>query len=914
MAILESIHMKSGGSISASGLSAFEAGVGSRAANVYLDAQFQISYHLAETHREEALDVIVQSTSKLVMVHDVLAAYAFSHVLGSLAPWFSHVQLLVPDNSSLSREGRIVLFHLMSLTIRYSENYPEQIHALWSSLVEDNHSNGHATIRFLLEQSSKVGSSGFVSCARRIVACLSRTSCGRQTFEDLCEVIEPVRMLPTIDHKLMFPDHEETDLWADLDALFAEQPKHSLGAGQFSLLFLGDVAISRAWEFKKQLPVLLQGVFAHVGHRNPFVREQARQLLFQVLRSWLPGYAEQSNQSGLSSYVTMRECLVDLEKDRGDVFWTEDDTVSQISDKMRSLCNTVVQWLQPLHPDLANDWGSLALFWGTTCSIRPIAFRSLQVFRSLMPKVTQSDLAQLLGRLSNTIAAQEVNLHPFTVELLITLSSVVKSSNVDRTLLPQLYWCALACLSTPVEAEFQQLLDMLDSLMAQLDLKEQYTVQVLMANKPAGFRDEACDLQRLLLVGLRSVNTYKRTLSILARLSDIDDPTLIDMSGNRLRDLYAMVLPLCLQSWDGVQDPIVMKIAENVARLAEKENHPSIARIMTSVVKSRFRTRDDFMRQAASSLRDLYAATQWTEVVSLFMSLVLNKERWLRVKSMQFLKVLFGLRETRDPVDRLGSELLMPLLRLLQTDLAPQALEVLDEPMSISGEGIPARQVLRMSMHINSFMANEMEVVTEVFGMPDDSGWCIARPDRQRDLCRANVMAVFDTCKMPMRPSRIEFEPEVDRLVDPFEDDLGDLVQNLHELSTFFLGDAEEVVGSEAPPLPTPTMGPGLPSMSVPSHRLEARVAAILAKSTDAAAAIDSPQTPFVDVFHVNAGNGTTNGLHHGFDGSDDDSDSSEFDMDTFAYDDTFANESSNGGHHGHGEDNGYFGRATHRG
>ena len=175
-------------------------------------------------------------------------------------------------------------------------------------------------------------------------------------------------------------------------------------------------------------------------------------------------------------------------------------------------------------------------------------------------------------------------------------------------------------------------------------------------------------------------------------------------------------------------------------------------------------------------------------------------------------------------------------------------------------------------------------------------------------------MAVFDTCKMPMRPSRIEFEPEVDRLVDPFEDDLGDLVQNLHELSTFFLGDAEEVVGSEAPPLPTPTMGPGLPSMSVPSHRLEARVAAILAKSTDAAAAIDSPQTPFVDVFHVNAGNGTTNGLHHGFDGSDDDSDSSEFDMDTFAYDDTFANESSNGGHHGHGEDNGYFGRATHRG
>ena len=69
--------------------------------------------------------------------------------------------------------------------------------------------------------------------------------------------------------------------------------------------------------------------------------------------------------------------------------------------------------------------------------------------------------------------------------------------------------------------------------------------------------------------------------------------------------------------------------------------------------------------------------------------------------------------------------------------------------------------------------------------------------------------------------------------------------------------------------------------LPMPNHQLEARVAAILAKSTDPAVAIDLPQTPFVDVFSV----GTTNGEVRDFDDSDDDTDSSEFDVDTFAFD-----------------------------
>jgi hypothetical protein len=310
-------------------------------------------------------------------------------------------------------------------------------------------------------------------------------------------------------------------------------------------------------------------------------------------------------------------------------------------------------------------------------------------------------------------------------------------------------------------------------------------------------------------------------------------------------------------------DPALQDFAQDVGILADQERRTSISRIMASFVKRRFRTKEDFLRQSVASLREHYGEEDWTEVVTLLVGLVLNSQKWLRVSALQILKVLFQQRETRNPVELLGSELLMPLLRLLETELAPAALEVLEEPMTISG-GPPAKQVLRMSLQMK-FLVKDVEPVTDVFGIPEDSGWCVARPDRSQEICRANIMAVFETCKVPSRPSQIHFEPDdMERLASPApsEDDLSGLVQNLHELSSFFQGDNPSAEG--------------VPSLTVPSQQLEARVAAILAKSTEHAT--DLPQTPFIDVFSVNRV--TTFADER----SDDESDYSS-DSDAFVYD-----------------------------
>ena len=127
-------------------------------------------------------------------------------------------------------------------------------------------------------------------------------------------------------------------------------------------------------------------------------------------------------------------------------------------------------------------------------------------------------------------------------------------------------------------------------------------------------------------------------------------------------------------------------------------------------------------------------------------------------------------------------------------------------------------------------------------------------------MCRANVRAVYELHKLPLpsesRLSAFTFRPEEMPVLteEPMEDNLGSLVQNLHELSSFFQEEPRAV--------------------PVAHRQLEARVAAILAKSNDFGS--EAPQTPFHDVFDV--GGSTSVEVSDDSSGSETDSDLFEFD------------------------------------
>ncbi|CAE6530930.1 unnamed protein product [Rhizoctonia solani] len=233
-----------------------------------------------------------------------------------------------------------------------------------------------------------------------------------------------------------------------------------------------------------------------------------------------------------------------------------------------------------------------------------------------------------------------------------------------------------------------------------LDITKEEVIEDLLNHQPESWDADDISLQAVILPGLRSSLTWKDAMEVLKSLSRCTHDQFVDPSAGRLRSLYTVCLPPFLEAMDQPQlDEDLAELAMNIARMADNEKRVGISRLMTSFAKQKFRTKEDFLRQAVSCLREYYTSEHSTEIITLLLGFVLNSECWLRVKSMQLLKLLFQHVETKN--QNVLSELLMPLLSLLRTDLALQALDTLDGPLSVSG-GLAATQVSRMSVHTHS--------------------------------------------------------------------------------------------------------------------------------------------------------------------------------------------------------------------
>lgn len=697
--LLEEVHKQSDGQLS---LAQFESALGSSSPIIYLHAQRRLSELLAAEHGSQSGAILAQVAMRLPQVYDNTANPMHDKVLHFLESWISVIDLMPEGYSQLSPEGYRALCNLYSLTYSYGDRYPDQIQALWIRLVEAQYPmNSSATVKFLIEQAARRGNLSFITYAGRIIAALSRTPIGKRAVEDLCSVMDPSGMSQVAEPEYSQPEDVGNEYKADLGLILPpDQTRPSLGTGQLAMLFLSDVALERSWDLRPQLPTLLHALFTHFDHRLLYVEEQTQKMLFQLLRAWIPGYDELPERSKYPSYSALKATIDSLQAEGQKLFWSEAHAPSTVATKMSRLCTEVIRILEPLHPQLRREWSDIALNWGTACASRSVAVRSLQLFRVLMPMVSRGTLAGLLGRLSNTIADPDESIQAFTDELLLTLTALAKLDKLDSTLLPQFFWSIYACLSTTVEQEYLRAVEAMNALLDKLDFHNRETIEELLGRKPETWAGPSQGLQRLLILGLRSSVTSAASFKLLCRLAEYDDNELLAPGDGRLRDLFTVCLPWCLNAMDvDTLPPNAILLGEKLARLADNANLPNLSRIMISFSKCRFRTKDDFLRQSVACLREYFAPKHWTEVATLLLGLVLNPQRWLRLKAMQVLKGLFSHRESRNPLELMGSELLMPLLRLLQTDLASQALEVLDEPVALGGNGPKATQVSPMMCH-----------------------------------------------------------------------------------------------------------------------------------------------------------------------------------------------------------------------
>jgi hypothetical protein len=218
--------------------------------------------------------------------------------------------------------------------------------------------------------------------------------------------------------------------------------------------------------------------------------------------------------------------------------------------------------------------------------------------------------------------------------------------------------------------------------------------------------------------------------------------------------------------------------------MADECEKASVSRLLLSFAKHRFRTKDDFIRQLAAALRDALV-THAKQVVTALVGLVLNAHDWIRDKTLQVLKLVLQAPEARGILAD-GTELLMPLLRLLHTGQAAYALEVLDVPIAAA---------LTPGHRRGSLVDVQLE----------GSGWIADTEDAP--LTRRNVLAVYNTFTVDTRAASTHFSTVL-RFADvmdtegdnnasqvdlpSYDASMGDLVGALHTLNQFFDDGDEE--------------------------------------------------------------------------------------------------------------------------
>ncbi len=774
--------------------------VASSSANIYGYAQKQLAMRLAAIYENYTLPFLTECTTRLSQ----LEAPRRLATLSILPAWLAGYDLASAKSDVESTESQKALSNLMYLAIRFGDDHLEEVKEIFVSFAGSGQSpNIAALVKFLFEQGGRRKSPDFVMHAQRIMACLAKSDAGDVIFEEICSFVEPSSMATQLE--VDGPPMPGTSL-VDLDALMSSPTGKSqtFSTGQLALLFAGQLLPYRLTdvEISKRLPTLLHVALLHCDSASAALRDQCQSVLFQVLRAWICDVSNVPSEDGAAMWATAELKIMTLARSRSTRFWKNDDNGGREAaflapSMMTTLIMKVLGILLPLQPRIRQVWGELALCWATSCPIRHVACRSFQVFRILSPRVSPRMISDVLARLSSTIASGSPEIQSFNREVVRTFASIIQTLTMsDRINYPQIFWCTVACLTTPFEDEFSEGIELLSHVLDKTNLSDPAVVQHLLSFRPVDWVGSPPHLQSLLLVGLRSSKTSLMTFDLIRRLTSASNDELIDGPADRLLHGFLAALPWMLHSTDlGEPNEELAMMALDLAAIADTGGDASFSRLLTSFAHMRFRAKDDFVRQAASLLRD-YMPTHALDILTVLIGFTLNNQDWMREKSMQMLKLIFQSPDARAPLLARGNELLQPILRLVSTKHSAQALDVLDLPI----------------------LPSDTDSITgEIFGPIEESGWSVPHSKELSSLTRENVTAVFNTCAVETRaasahfsvvqftdlrrfgsnPSQVSLDVPSPPTTATDNASIGDLVGALHSLNQFF-DDGLDSAGSTA--------------------------------------------------------------------------------------------------------------------
>lgn len=802
----------------------FDISISDKTKAVYKLAQFEISKRLAKQHSEVACKIF----SEFAMYFKSLSDAAHRNVIAVVLPWIQAIELKVDATGAPTARSYVLLANLLEITIKSSSALHNEVQALWQALATGPHpGNVRLVLDFIMSLCLERREQNFVEYAKQIVVFLASTvsTPGNKVVEFLLLQITPKTMVPNEKREAVPPppDISTFPYCADLsEALPVGTKQAGFSHGQLSLILLVDLMVAPVSLAPESVPILLQVVTVLWDHYTTLVQEQAREMLVHLIHELVISRLDDNTPADTRKSI---EDLIDAIRrhDRSVVWGYEDSNgktdegESSVPPSMEHLTTGVVQTFEIAFPGIKEQWGRLSLTWATSCSVRHLACRSFQVFRCILTSLDQNMLGEMLVRLSNTIADEDAEIQIFAMEILTTLKTLIAKLDPEKlATFPQLFWTTCACLDSINEREFLEAVDMLDHLLDKLDFENPAVRKLLYDGQPARWDGPFEGVQPLLYKGLRSSACWAQTLRVMDKLVRLPNDSLI---GDESRIFFTALAnsPRFLKALEAdVLDAEVIRTAENLMAVAHAQGLTSIAHVLDQYLAMNYQTGKDFISELFASLGEYFLPQLDLQMITLLMGFLTNSTSWIKIKTMRILCVIIPEVDMKKPeIAGHGSDLISPLLRLLQTEYCMEALEVLDNIMTMSGTSMDKHH-LRMSMTRGTSKAirKEYERTQSLFGIPEQSGWAIPMPAKKTDQTRANIHAAFYMCQSADAVAEVTPTPDVEFHADEFpygyfpasdradtmmsdeyrtESNMGDLVSKLDSVDDFFDDDTISV-------------------------------------------------------------------------------------------------------------------------
>lgn len=694
----------------------------------------------------------------------------------------SRLQLLPIWLGELSLPAKIdkystdaALANVFLLTLTYWDTYPSELRAMWTSLISPAHpQNLQSVVHFLVDQSQLRGIKEFTRNSQRCLAALCEGEHDARILAILSELAQPSMSLITDDSQAIAEGKA-----TNLEPMFPVKKRSMhLSTAQAAVLLASDALLTRLHTADPNVIRIIHVLLLQVDHTTTFIRFQSRDILQRAmtLLKKLDRLDQTSDPVELARSAEVEWSWTS--------FWDHDEEGTSPSTRrtvpnMERFIKDALQLLENKIPDARRLWGVIALEWAVSCPLRHMACRSFQSLRLLSPQIDQRMLSEMLSRLSETMAdtSRSPDARLFTREILHTLVTVAEANETPIWELPQLWWSFLASATTTNEEEFTTCLLLGQAVLDRLS-DDQSSIATVGSYQPEDWPPVISSLRDYITRGARSANTLHACWDFVQCLMRPSGASELTGAASMFHLAYAFTLQWGLDAMETSLFP--PHFDSHCARLAQWADHlqeEGIARVCKSLGKNRFRTKEDFVREAASTMKEYFSLQDQLDTFVLYLGSLQNALVWMRERTLVLLKSFFHqVQLSQADVENLGSDQLAPLIRLLPTDMAPMALDVLSEHVPLhsgiwdgpgrrKGSGNRKDSGDASSQHQRSFSTGKA-----CFGSSEPSGWSVGTPDEDAATTRSRLRQVVDTCETVSQASPssspLAFASEAPNLMD----------------------------------------------------------------------------------------------------------------------------------------------------